>query len=279
MGERKADRRRRLGAERARRYRQRQRGELPPHDPTAAPAVGRPAVEAIPAAVLEAFDQRAREWTEKHCRVPTGPHRGAPIRWRAWQRDILDALDTRVAVLVCSAQSGKSMLAWALAAHRLARGETVLCVLPDETRSGLTTAKRRIERQVAASPLKEIAQERRGTELGESGRTALRSFGNFATYGIAGAVSPAQLSAVDASCVIGDEISRWPASCGDEGDPTELAVARCDGHREHRTVLYASTPLLPGGHADAWLQAGATSTAGTSRVNAGMSGYRFGRTS
>ena len=81
-----------------------------------------------------------------------------------------------MAVLVCSAQSGKSLLAFGLLAHRLARGETALCVLPDETRSGIAAARRRIEWQVQASPLQAVVQEARGVRLGQSGRVALRSF-------------------------------------------------------------------------------------------------------
>ena len=233
-------------------------GAARPYRPRLAPRRPRPAAPGGPAAVLEAFDLGAREWTERHCRVPSGPARGQPIRWHSWQAGILDLIDgdPRVAVLVCSAQSGKSLLAFGLLAHRLARGETCLCVLPDETRSGIAAARRRIERQVQASPLQAIVQEARGVRLGQSGRVALRSFSNAASYGIASAQAPAQLSAVDASTIVGDEISQWPASAGFEGDPTELAIARTDGHRETRTVLFASTPLLPGGHADAWLQAG-----------------------
>ena len=252
-GERKIDRARRLGAERAKRYRARKRGEVVPAEtsPTAAASSS-----GGPATVLDAFDLGAREWTERHCRVPSGPARGEPIRWHAWQAGILNLIDgdPRVAVLVCSAQSGKSLLAFGLLAHRLARAETCLCVLPDETRSGVSAAKRRIERQVSASPLRAIMQEQRGTGLGQSGRTALRSLSNGGSYGIASAQAPSQLSAVDASTVIGDEISQWPTSAGDEGDPTELAIARTDGHRRRVGRVRArarSAPVHAGVPADA----------------------------
>lgn len=62
---------------------------------------------------------------------------------------------------------------------------------------------------------------------------------------LAGANSPASLSARPVRVVLGDEIDRWPASAGTEGDPLRLAKKRTEAfwNRKH---IWASTPTLKG---------------------------------
>ncbi len=62
---------------------------------------------------------------------------------------------------------------------------------------------------------------------------------------LAGANSPASLSARPIRIVLGDEIDRWPVSAGDEGDPLKLAAKRTEAFWNRRKV-WCSTPTRKG---------------------------------
>ena len=249
MTERKVDRARRLSADRQRRRRARLRGEVD----LAIVSLG----QNRKSAELAQTDESPAAWVERTCTVPSGPRRGEPLKLYRWQRTILDTLDNRVTVLRCAAQSGKTAVLLAALAYRLRRGSASLVVAPDASTSGLALVRRRVERQIACCPeLAELAQTNRASGLGESARATLRTFRHGASMRTAGAQSPVQLSAEDAEVVIGDELAKWPAQCGAEGDPVLLAVARTEAYRATRWVLLASTPVVDGDPCSRWSAAG-----------------------
>ena len=249
MTERKADRVRRLARERKRRERRRKRGEP---EPTPAGLPSTSTVQPSPAVELA-----AAPWCEANLVTASGPRKGEPWRWHKWQRRIVEAIDGRTTVIVAAAQSGKTSIGLGTLAHRLARGAPCMVAAPDSDRSGLTLARRRLEALIACCPvLASSVQETRATRLGQSGRVSLRTFDTGGSYAIVGAQSPAQLSSLDVSTLLADELARWPADCGGEGDPVPLALARLDAFEAARTAILMSTPVLPGDHAAEWLDAG-----------------------
>ena len=245
MTERVQDRRRRLAAARQRLHRARLKN--PPGGAADAPATAK----ADPPA-----DETPSAWIERTCTVPSGPHRGEPLRLYRWQRHLVDALDTRITVLRMAAQAGKTAVLLGVLAHRLRRGTAGLLVAPDAG-SGLALTRRRVERQIASCPeLAALAQVARSAALGESARSALRTFRHGASIRTAGAVSPTQLSSEDAETVIGDELARWPTESGSEGDPVLLCEARTEAYRATRLVLLASTPVVDTDLCAKWSAAG-----------------------
>jgi phage terminase large subunit GpA-like protein len=76
----------------------------------------------------------------------------------------------------------------------------------------------------------------------DSGNTVLqKSFpGGFLV--VIGANSPAGLASWPIRVVLGDELDRWPASAGTEGDPLGLAEARQTTYRHRKKTVKVSTP-------------------------------------
>lgn len=63
---------------------------------------------------------------------------------------------------------------------------------------------------------------------------------------LAGANSPAGLASRPVRFILADEVDRFPASAGAEGDPLALAIKRTTAFRR-RKILIASTPTIKGG--------------------------------
>jgi hypothetical protein len=63
---------------------------------------------------------------------------------------------------------------------------------------------------------------------------------------IVGSNAPADLAAQSVRIVIADEVGRYEASAGEEGDPLELAEQRTETYDTEALVLHLSTPLIEG---------------------------------
>lgn len=63
---------------------------------------------------------------------------------------------------------------------------------------------------------------------------------------IVGANSPAGLASRPVRCVMFDEVDRYPASAGSEGDPINLGIARTKTFTHNRKIVMVSTPTNKG---------------------------------
>jgi phage terminase large subunit GpA-like protein len=63
---------------------------------------------------------------------------------------------------------------------------------------------------------------------------------------IVGSNAPADLAAQSVRIVLADEVDRYEASAGEEGDPLELAEQRTETYGSEALVLHISTPLIDG---------------------------------
>ena len=63
---------------------------------------------------------------------------------------------------------------------------------------------------------------------------------------IIGANSPSDLASKPVRYIFLDEIDRFPASAGTEGDPIELAERRTETFRHNRKIVKTSTPTIKG---------------------------------
>jgi hypothetical protein len=63
---------------------------------------------------------------------------------------------------------------------------------------------------------------------------------------IVGSNAPADLAAQSVRIVMADEVDRYEASAGDEGDPLELAEQRTETYQDDALVIHLSTPLIAG---------------------------------
>src|SRR5581483_4546251 len=69
---------------------------------------------------------------------------------------------------------------------------------------------------------------------------------------LAGANSPASLASRPIRVLLGDELDRWPASVGTEGDPLTLAVKRTTTFRRRKIVLVSSPTVKGASRIEDW---------------------------
>lgn len=63
---------------------------------------------------------------------------------------------------------------------------------------------------------------------------------------VVGANVPGELAARSVRVALGDEIDRWAASAGQEGDPIKLVTRRTTTFQERRKLIWVSTPTIKG---------------------------------
>ena len=241
-----ASKRRQQGAERARRYRAKRRGD------------GAIALARRPSKNAPKPGEAYSAWADRTLRITAGPRRGDPWRTYAWQREPLDMAGRggRIVVLRAAAQSGKSSVGLALAGARLQVGQPVLLVAPTCRPAAIEFARERLEPLLSSPPFAGILHGERHGGLGRSAAVLYRTATTGGSVSLAGAESPSQLSARGAAALILDEVARYPLTCGREGSPVALSLERTEAWRETRAVFLVSTPVEPGDPFDEWYASG-----------------------
>lgn len=205
------------------------------------------------AAVLEAFRPPARpssaEWAEANIRLTSEmAARPGPLRLTVLQRQILDAIDdpaVQVVVLQLSAQQGKSTVILAALLRILGVDPgPILHVSPSEGKAK-DWSRTTLEPLLVANPdIKAlIGKDANGakTKGGAGGDSVLfRSFPG-GSLSLASAHKAEDLAARAIRFLFLDEVDRFPASAGKEGDPVTLAFKRTKTF-PNRKVILASTP-------------------------------------
>ena len=241
-----ASKRRQQGAERARRYRAKRRGD------------GAIALARRPSKNAPKPGEAYSAWADRTLRITAGPRRGDPWRTYAWQREPLDMAGRggRIVVLRAAAQSGKSSVGLALAGARLQVGQPVLLVAPTCRPAAIEFARERLEPLLSSPPFAGILHGERHGGLGRSAAVLYRTATTGGSVSLAGAESPSQLSARGAAALSLDEVARYPLTCGREGSPVALSLERTEAWRETRAVFLVSTPVEPGDPFDEWYASG-----------------------
>ena len=241
-----AAKRRAQGAERARRHREKKKGD------------GAIALTRRPSKHAPRTGEPYSAWADRTLRITAGPSRGGRWVTYAWQREVLDMAGRggRIVVLRAAAQSGKSSIGLALAGARLQRGEPVLIVAPTARPAAHEFARERLEPLLSSKPFAGLLHGERHGGLGRSAAVLYRTSTTGGSVSLAGAESPSQLSARGAACLVLDEVARYPLTCGREGSPIMLALERTESWRATRAAFLVSTPVEPGDPFDEWYTAG-----------------------
>ena len=241
-----ASKRRAQGAERARRYREKKKGN------------GAIALTRRPSKQAPQSGEEYSAWADRTLRITAGPRRGDPWRTMAWQREPLDVAGRggRIVVLRAAAQSGKSSVGLALGGARLQLGQPCLIVAPTARPAAVEFARERLEPLLSSAPFAGLLHGERHGGLGRSAAVLYRTATTGGSVSLAGAESPSQLSARGAAALILDEVARYPLTCGREGSPIMLALERTEAWRATRAVFLVSTPVEPGDPFDEWYASG-----------------------
>jgi phage terminase large subunit GpA-like protein len=173
-----------------------------------------------------------------------------PGRWRTaraeYQRGIMDAVGDKAnaqVVVMSSAQVGKTEILNNIVGYYVSQDPSPILVVQATLEMGESWSKDRLAPMVRDTPiLTGLVAEPNSKG---SGNTLLHKVFPGGHITIAGANSPASLASRPIRVVLLDEIDRYPASAGTEGDPVALAIKRT-ANFWNRRVLLTSTPTVKG---------------------------------
>lgn len=198
---------------------------------------------------LQSFRQPPKltlsEWANEHLMLSAedASEPGKYSTSRApYQRGILDAISNPLnseVVIMSSAQVGKTLIAKAVIGYCIHQDPAPMLIVQPTIEMAETFSKDRLAPMVRDTPALrgKIADPRSR----DSGNTILhkRFAGGHLT--VVGANAPAGLASRPIRWVLCDEVDRYPASAGTEGDPVSLAKARTKTFHNRKLVLM-STP-------------------------------------
>lgn len=194
--------------------------------------------------------QTVSEWADTN-RILVSESSSEPGRWRTdrapYQREIMDAFTQPgiwQIVIMASAQVGKTELELNMMGRAIDVDPGPMLFIQPTDGFAEDFSKRRVAPMIKACPA--LAKKVYEAKSRDAGNTiGMKTFpGGSATF--TGANSPTELAGRPVRYVFMDEIDRFPASAGTEGDPLGLAERRTETFRDNRRVVKTSTPTVKG---------------------------------
>lgn len=193
-------------------------------------------------------DWTVSEWADRIRRL--SPEASAePGQWRTsraeYQRGIMDAVNdpnTEEVVIMSSAQVGKTEAVNNVVGYHIDFDPCPMLVLQPTLEMAETWSKDRLETMLRDTP--EIGAKVNQQSRNKKNKILHKSFPG-GHVSIAGANAPASLASRPIRLVLFDEVDRYPASAGNEGDPVNLAKKRTTTFWNRKFVL-VSTPTIKG---------------------------------
>jgi phage terminase large subunit GpA-like protein len=188
---------------------------------------------------------RVSEWAD--ARRQLSPEASAePGKWETsraeYQRGIQDAFsDSTVQqiVVMSAAQIGKTEILNNIVGYFIEQDPAPILVLQPTIEMGEAWSKDRLAPMLRDTPaLQGLVKDPRARDSGNTLRHKTFPAGHLT---IAGANSPSSLASRPIRIVLCDEVDRYPASAGSEGDPVELARKRTANFWNRKVALF-STP-------------------------------------
>lgn len=188
-------------------------------------------------------------WADEH-RMLSREYATEPGHWdtdRApYQRGFMDACadpEIETVVLMTAAQVGKSEALLNVAGYYIDQDPCPILYVTPSDGFAKSWSQERLAPTIRDTPrLRSRVSDAKSRSSGN--RTLLKTFpGGY--LAIVGANAPSGLAARPIRVVLLDEVDRFPASAGTEGDPVSLAVKRTTTF-DNRVIIMASTPGLKG---------------------------------
>lgn len=189
--------------------------------------------------------QKISDWAENHFELPeTSAEPGKWVSSRApYQQGILDAVcepGVQKLTLMCSAQIGKTIILLIIICYLIHLDPCSMLMTQPTTDMAEIFSKEKLASAIAnVKPVsKKIVQKSRNA----TSTILMKMFaGGFLR--LAGANSPSSLASMSIRAYFGDEIDKYPASAGKEGDPVKLAIQRTETFWNW-LVFLVSTPSI-----------------------------------
>ncbi len=190
------------------------------------------------------------QWADRYRRL-SGESAAEPGQWNTdrapYQREIMDALNEPMVediVIMSSSQVGKTELLLNMIGYYIDYDPApILVVQPNITPMGMDFSKDRLAPMIRDTPV--LTGKVHDAKAKNSGNTILHKTFPGGHITIAGANSPSSLASRPIRIVLMDEIDRYPASAGPEGNPIKLAEKRTTAFWNKKKVK-VSTPTIKG---------------------------------
>ena len=194
--------------------------------------------------------QSVSEWADCY-RVLVTESSAEPGRWRTdrapYQREIMDAFTQPgiwQIVIMASAQVGKTELELNMMGRAIDLDPGPMLFVQPTDGFAEDFSKRRVAPMIrACAALQKKVYEAKSRDAGNT--ITMKTFPG-GSVAFTGANSPTELAGRPVRYIFMDEIDRFPASAGTEGDPLELAERRTDTYKNNRKIVKTSTPTIKG---------------------------------
>ena len=194
--------------------------------------------------------QSVSEWADSN-RILVSESSSEPGRWRTdrapYQKEIMDAFTQPGVweiVIMASAQVGKTELELNMMGRAIDVDPGPMLFVQPTDGFAEDFSKRRVAPMIrACGALQRKVYEAKSRDAGNT--ITMKTFPG-GSVAFTGANSPTELAGRPVRYVFMDEIDRFPASAGTEGDPLELAERRTETFRHNRKVVKTSTPTVKG---------------------------------
>ena len=187
------------------------------------------------------------EWADKY-RYISAESAPEPGKWRTsraeYQRAMMDAVkDHERVVIMTAAQVGKTEILLNTLGYFIHYEPCPILIIHPTKEMGEDFSKNKLEPMIRDTPVigSLIDQRARNRNF----NILYKKFDNGTILSIAGANSPAGLAARSIRLLLCDEVDRYPASAGKEGDPLTLAQKRT-ANFWNRHIVMVSTPTMKG---------------------------------
>lgn len=190
------------------------------------------------------------DWADEN-RILVSESSSEAGRWRTdrapYQREIMDAFTQPGVwqiVIKASAQVGKTELELNMMGRAIDVDPGPMLFIQPTDLFAEDFSKRRVAPMInACRILKKKVYEAKSRDSGNT--ITMKTFPG-GSVAFTGANSPTELAGRPVRYVFMDEIDRFPASAGTEGDPLELAERRTETFRHNRKIVKTSTPTIKG---------------------------------
>jgi phage terminase large subunit GpA-like protein len=190
------------------------------------------------------------EYAERYM-VLTSESSAEPGKWRPdrapYQKGIMDAVsdrDVRKVVIQSSAQVGKTLILLMIIAYYIDYKACPMMLVMPVDKLLKAFSKDRLTPMIKAN--KRIKNKVLDEKARDSGNTTLYKSFPGGSLTLAGANSTSDLSSRSIKVLALDEVDRFPASVGGEGDPLRLAEKRTTAYTKTKKLIYVSTPTVAG---------------------------------
>jgi phage terminase large subunit GpA-like protein len=190
------------------------------------------------------------EWADLYRRL-SSESSAEPGQWRTdrapYQREIMDAIndpEVDTIVIMSSAQVGKTEILLNAIGYYIDYDPSPILVIQPTVEMAKTFSKDRLAPMLRDTPaLRGKVADARSRD---SGNTVLHKVFPGGHITMVGANSPSGLASRPIRILLADEVDRFPASAGTEGDPLTLAEKRTTTFIANRKKIYVSTPTIKG---------------------------------